>query len=393
MNVRAILTLPGGILQPRSRCGCAVCSIIPGHLNAPQAVLDLRSRRVPGRIASAVLAVFAATCASPTKPGPPVVELAVQSVSPSTGPAAGGTELTIRGAGFAAGTAVTIGGRTATEISVRGSDTITARTPSSTTAGAVDLAVTLNGRTSTLAGGFRYEVASNTAPVITSIVAQGKRVGQPANFADYGETITVTAVVEDAQTNPALLTYTWHACGGAFAGTGRQVEWQTPATGASATTCMVELIVSDGPRVVARTLPVRLHNSSAEIGALALRFLEEFADSNLPADLVVRDFSDSCKGKSEEQGQIAENRKNYRILSYIYGAAKTTVAFGGLCKSKTADACVITPAEWRSTYLPTGQLEIAKGISTISGVYRGSRWWLCDSLFDGPSTLGFWSMH
>lgn len=342
-----------------------------------------------------MLALLTATCASPTKPGPPVVDLAVQSVSPSTGPAAGGTELTIRGAGFASGTAVTIGGRAATEISVRGADTITARTPSSTTAGAVDLAVTLNGRTSTLAGGFRYEVISNTAPVITSILAQGKRLQQPANFADYGETITVTAVVEDAQTNPALLTYQWSAsCGGSFIGTGRVVEWRTPAaTGIVATTCNVDLIVSDGPRVVSRTLPVRLHNSSAEVGALALRFLEEFADSNLPADLVVRDFSNSCKGKSEEQGQIAENRKNYKILSYIYGAAKTTVAFGGMCKSKSADACVITPAEWRSTYLPTGQLEIAKGISTISGVYRDSRWWLCDSLFDGPSTLGFWSMH
>ena len=186
---------------------------------------------------------------TPTKPGP-VVEFAVQSVSPGTGPATGGTELTIRGSGFATGATVTIGGRPATDVAVRGADMITAKTPASTIAGAVDIAVLVNGRTGTLAGGFRYEVATNTTPTIKSIVAQGKRVRQPANFGDYGETLTVTAVVEDAQTNPAALTYQWHACGGTFTGTGPQVEWKAPASGALPTTCTIELIVSDGPRVV-----------------------------------------------------------------------------------------------------------------------------------------------
>ena len=350
-------------------------------------------RRVLGRIAPAVLAVLSATCSSPTKPGP-VVELAVQSVSPSAGPAAGGTELTIRGSGFAAGSAVTIGGRAASEISVRGSDTITAKTPASTTAGAVDIAVTLNGRTSTLAGGFRYEVVSNTPPVIRSIVAQGKRLRQPANFADYGEVLTVTAVVEDVQTNPALLTYQWHAvCGGTFTGTGRQVEWRTPAAGANATTCTVELIVSDGPRVVSGSLPVRLHNSAVEVGALALLFLEEFADSTLPAQLIVRNFSDSCPGKAEESKDVTNNRATRIINSHNYGTPTVSVAFGAMCRNKTADACAITSVEWKSTVKATGATEIAKGTSIITGVYRDSRWWLCDSLYDGTSSLGLHFMY
>ena len=151
--------------------------------------------------------------------------------------------MTIRGAGFGAGTAVTIGGRAATDVNVRGSDMITAKTPASTIAGAVDIAVTLNGRTGTLTSGFRYEVTSNTPPIIKSIVAQGKRPRQPTNFADYGETITVTAVVEDAQTNPAQLSYQWNACGGTFTGTGPQVEWRTPLTGAIPTTCTIQLVV------------------------------------------------------------------------------------------------------------------------------------------------------
>jgi hypothetical protein len=137
-------------------------------------------------------------------------------------------------------------------------------------------------------------LAPPRAQPIKSIVAQGRRVRQPANFGDYGETLTVTAVVEDAQTNPAALTYQWHACGGTFTGTGPQVEWKAPASGALPTTCTVEVIVSDGPRVVTGSVAVRLHNSATEVSALALEFLTEFADSNLPADeRIVRNFSDT----------------------------------------------------------------------------------------------------
>jgi len=270
---------------------------------------------------------------------------------------------------------------------------ITAKTPSSTIAGAVDIAVLLNGRTGTLAGGFRYEVSTNTPPTIKSIVAQGKRLRQPANFGDYGETLSVTATVEDSQTSPANLTYQWHACGGTFTGTGSQVEWRTPASGALPSTCSVELIVSDGLRVVSGSVPVRLHNSAAEVAAFALEFLEEFADSTIPAELTVRNFWNSCPGKADELKDVENNRRDYRHVSHTYGAAKTTIAFGSMCKTKAADACVITPVEWRSTYIPTGELRVATGVSTISGVYRDTRWWLCDSLADGGSTLNSLFLH
>jgi hypothetical protein len=266
---------------------------------------------------------------------------------------------------------------------------ITAKTPASTIAGAVDIAVLVNGRSGTLAGGFRYEVARNTTPTIRSIVAQGKRVRQPANFGDYGETLTVTAVVEDAQSNPVALTYQWHACGGTFTGTGPQVEWKAPASGALPTTCTIELIVSDGPGVVSSSIQVRLHNSATEVGALALEFLTEFADSRLPADeRIVRNFSNSCPGKAAEINDVTKNRETRIINAYKYGTPTTTVAFGSTCRSKSADACVVTPVEWHSTVKAGGAAEIAKGISTISGVYRDSRWWLCDSSFDGTSSLG-----
>jgi len=345
-------------------------------------------------LTAAALAALTATCSTPTKPNPPIVDISIQSITPTAGPATGGTELTIRGAGFAAGTAVTIGGRAATEITVRSADMLTAKTPASSTAGPSDVVVTLNGRTQTLTGGFRYDpIAPNTAPVITSITAQGRRLRQPASFADYGETIQLTLVIQDAETPPAQLTYQWRACDGTFSGAGPQVDWTAPAIGSLPSTCTIDVTVTDGPHVLTRSIVVRLHNSIAEVTALAMEFLEEFANSLIPAETTVRNFSNACPGKASELNEVKKNREDYVHLTHIYGPPKTTVAFGSACKSKTADACVITPVEWRSTYKPTGQLEIAAGISTISGIYRDSRWWLCDSLFDGPSTLGFWPMH
>ena len=337
---------------------------------------------------TAAITVFAATC-SPNKPGPVIVELVLQSVSPNAGPATGGTEITIRGTGFAAGTTVTIGGRPATDVNVRSSDMITAKTPSSSIASLVDVAVTLNGRTSTLATGFRYDpTAPNTPPVITSITAQGRRPRQPAAFADYGETIQITLGVQDAETAPAQLIYQWRACDGTFVGTGPQVDWTAPAIGSLPSTCTIDVTVTDGPHILTRSIVVRLHNSIAEVGALALEFLTEFANNLIPAADTVRNFSSSCPGKTSELEDVTYIRDTRIINSHLYGTPAVTVSFGGSCKSKTSDACVTTSVQWNSTVKESGATEIAKGTSTISGVYRDSRWWLCDSLYDGASSLG-----
>ena len=182
---------------------------------------------------------------------------------------------------------------------MRGADTIAAKTPASTIAGPVDVVVTQSGRTATLTGGFRYEPAGpNTAPVIRSIAAQGRRPNQPPTFADYGETIQITLVVEDAESPAAQLAYQWQQnCSGTFSGTGPQVDWTAPAGGTLPSTCTIQVTVTDGPHVLTTSITVRLHNSVVEVGALALEFLEEFANSTIPAETTVRNFSNSCAGQ------------------------------------------------------------------------------------------------
>src|SRR5215469_11915990 len=79
----------------------------------------------------------------------------VNSVSPNSGPTAGGTAVTITGANFASGATVTFGGAAASNVVVVSSTTITATTPAGN-AGAVTVTVTVNGQSGSLTNGFTY---------------------------------------------------------------------------------------------------------------------------------------------------------------------------------------------------------------------------------------------
>lgn len=83
------------------------------------------------------------------------VTATVTAVDPASGPAAGGTAVTITGDEFAGVTGVTIGGVAATAVTVVNDTTVTCTTPAGT-AGAKDVAVTDDSGTSTLTGGYTY---------------------------------------------------------------------------------------------------------------------------------------------------------------------------------------------------------------------------------------------
>ena len=90
----------------------------------------------------------------------------VSGISPSSGPTAGGTAVTITGIGFVSVTEVSIGGTPcdpATVVTVD-ANTITAVTPAGS-AGAQDVIVTASAGSETLTGGFTYV----TAPAVTII--------------------------------------------------------------------------------------------------------------------------------------------------------------------------------------------------------------------------------
>lgn len=90
----------------------------------------------------------------------------VTSVGPNSGPAAGGTSITITGTDFTGATAVTIGG-SAAAFSVVNATTITATTPAHA-AGVVNISVTTAGGTGTGTNLFTY-TAPPTAPTVTAV--------------------------------------------------------------------------------------------------------------------------------------------------------------------------------------------------------------------------------
>jgi len=127
-------------------------------------------------------------------PHPPTRTITVQvpvptvtGISPSTGPVAGGTAVTITGTNFAAGATVAFGGAAATNVVVVSSTQITATTPAGSV-GPVTVTVTVNGQAGNLTNGFTY----NSAVAIS--------FGQVAAATPQSTTATVPVTFPGAQT-------------------------------------------------------------------------------------------------------------------------------------------------------------------------------------------------
>ena len=91
----------------------------------------------------------------PSSPSSTTAGPTITAVTPNTGPAAGGTVVTITGTRFASGAAVTIGGVAATNVQVSSVIKITATTGAAS-AGAGDVVVTTGGQTGRLADAFTF---------------------------------------------------------------------------------------------------------------------------------------------------------------------------------------------------------------------------------------------
>ncbi|MFM7808086.1 MAG: IPT/TIG domain-containing protein, partial [Planctomycetota bacterium] len=85
----------------------------------------------------------------------PVDPPTISGVSPSSGPTAGGTTITITGTALTNTSAVTVRGNAATSVVVVSDTTVTAVTPPGSV-GAANVQVTTLGGTATISGGFTY---------------------------------------------------------------------------------------------------------------------------------------------------------------------------------------------------------------------------------------------
>ena len=232
----------------------------------------------------------------------------------------------------------------------------------------------------------------NPPPVISGIEIEPARV-------ELKQEVTVRATVQDAETPAGSLTYEWAADGGTFTGSGATVTWRPPADAVTPADYVLRLTVierygdsnSQENRVTSNSPAVRVHDSPTELRDMSLAFLESFADSDVPADQCLVDFSDSCRGKESERRDIEENREYYRILSSSLDFDDVDIS------SDFLSAWVVVDCEFRSRVRKcpdntpgcvVGAIERAKGECLLSAIYENRRWWLCDSSFDGVVTPG-----
>jgi hypothetical protein len=230
----------------------------------------------------------------------------------------------------------------------------------------------------------------NAAPVITALTAQGTRRAEPANLADIGEEIVVTAAVTDAETAVDRLTFEWSSPVGSFSGQGPSVRWRAPATIPGPTVAAIRVRVVDGAQRIERTVDVRIHDHVREVGEMATLFLSDFSNSATPVSTVMRNFLPGCYGTAEEQSDVETVRRNYLHVSTRLDPPVVTVDFDGRCpyQGRGGDACSTSFVRWETRKIPSGEREVVEGHDQVAAVYRQDRWWLCDSRWDGRLVTG-----
>ena len=220
--------------------------------------------------------------------------------------------------------------------------------------------------------------AVNTPPVIESIVASASR-------AEVDTDVTLTATVRDAETPIGQLKFEWKADAGTFSGEGATVSWRAPKGTTTPADYTIRLTVTETygtanavggsqQNIVNGTSPViRLHDSPKELGALAMSFLGDFANSSVSPSTCVRDFSDGCRGKADEKSDIESNREHFTITNSSLRLQNVRVGANGTTANMSV-ACSFTSriikCQPGSTGCVVGSVGTVAGDCALTGVYR-----------------------
>lgn len=235
------------------------------------------------------------------------------------------------------------------------------------------------------------QVGPATPPVIRSITVNTGGTGRT----EVEQDVTVTAVVEDAETPLTSLTYVWSATSGTITGSGATVTWRHVAGLQQGVDVVITLTVVDTYqavennqivnreyRVVEQAAPFRVHDSVAELKELARRFLIDlFGNSSIPPEGCLADFSEvgrCAQGKSHEYDDIVLNRQLVVIES-------AEVIAQAVDFDNAESAIVTTEAIFHDRWIVPPPGESAQHSTHadfyLSAIYDQGRWWLCESTF------------
>lgn len=105
----------------------------------------------------------------PASGSTPGVVPTVTAINPTSGPASGGTSVTITGTGFTLATGVSFGSRAVSSFTINSDTQITATSPTANLSGAVDVTVTSSQGTSATGSADQFTYITAAAPSVTSI--------------------------------------------------------------------------------------------------------------------------------------------------------------------------------------------------------------------------------
>ena len=148
-------------------------------------------------------------------PGAP----AVTGVSPSHGPAAGGTSVTVTGANLSGATEVKFGASAATAVSVVNATTLTATSPAGAAGSTVDVTATTPGGTSAASGAdhYAYDVPAHTLAVVKAGTGSGAITCNGGACAPSYSAGTALTLVASASSGSTFTGWSGGGCSGAGA--------------------------------------------------------------------------------------------------------------------------------------------------------------------------------
>lgn len=131
-----------------------------------------------------------------------VVAPSITAISPSSGPVAGGTSVTLSGADLSGASSVMFAGTAATSFTVVNDTTITAITPAHA-AGAGDVSVTTSGGTAALTNGYAY-IAPSTDATLSNLTLDSGTLEPAFASGTMGYTASVANSVSSIAVNPTV---------------------------------------------------------------------------------------------------------------------------------------------------------------------------------------------
>ena len=279
----------------------------------------------------------------------------VTSVTPNAGPETGGTQVSIGGSNFSAGSTVKFGGVAATSVNVVNANLITATTGAHPAATVDVVVTTVDQQSSTLTNGYTYQVADDPGNEPPQVNATGTPLTGPAPL-----TVNFTSTASDP--DGFIAGYSW-----TFGDGGTSTAQSPSHTYNAAGTYNAQVTVTDNQGATANKIVTITVNP---VGGETVLLADDFNDNSLDAS---KWAVTQITGSQDPGIAVSESSQRLNVGPLLQGASG--FHFNGITSNLAYDLTgayaylmVVTPPPAGST--SELRLSVAGSNSPAANVYR-----------------------